>query len=288
MQINLPDYTVLTVNLLLDLLYEGKTDRCGDIDHKKGQLSIRLLYIDLGFDPECGGLPDIAELDTVEIDRTTEVVEIGKTREVVVVQQIVVKEEIKEVPSNEVATSGIVDLEVGVNDNEDEVKVIVNTSSNARVNEVPVNRPTEKVEEIVELELKENENFDENSELLGVDVNDLLSEDEVRLDFDYETYEGGEGLGLMDTSASPVVEDSECLKEFSKIELKRKYQDEEENTPQKWNCIDEEPPRKRSCIDEEQKQLPDQIETEVSVCKYVNCTVPSLLIFCAKHLGKFE
>ena len=53
-------------DLWLDLLYTGKTDQCGEIDHNKGQLIIRLLYVDLGLDPECGGLPDIAELDTIE------------------------------------------------------------------------------------------------------------------------------------------------------------------------------------------------------------------------------
>ena len=51
------------------------------------------------------------------------------------VQQFAVEEEIKEVPSIEVA----VDLELGVNDIEDEVKVIVNTSNDAGVNDVRVN-----------------------------------------------------------------------------------------------------------------------------------------------------
>ena len=259
-QINLPDYTVLTVNLLLDLLYTGKTDQCGGIDLNKGQLSIRLLYVDLGLDPECGGLPDIAELDTIEIERI---------REVVVVQQIAVEEEVKEVPSIEVATSTTVDLETGVNDIEDEVKVIVNTTKDAIVNEIQVNHPIEKVEEIVELELNEKDSIDDDSELLGVDIDDLLSEDEVELDFDYETYEDGDGTGLMDTSPNPVVEDSQCLKEFSKIKLgtKRKCSDDED-----YNTTG--------------MKTRKELETEVRVCKYKNCSQLSKLVFCTFHLGK--
>jgi len=229
-QVNLPDYTVLTVNLLLDLLYTGKTDQCGEIDHNKGELSIRRLYVDLRLDPESGGLPDIAELDTIEIERT---------REVVVVQPIVVEDEIKEVPSIEVATSTTVDLEAGVNDVDDEVKVIVSTSNNAVVNEVPVILPIEKVDEIIELEPKEKDTIDDDSELLGVDVDDLLSEDEVELDFDYETYENEAGPCLMDTSSSPAVKDSECLKEFSKIKLGSKISDDEPIEQKEKAFIDE-------------------------------------------------
>ena len=103
-QIHLPNYTLLTVNLLLDLLYTGKTSQLGDLDESKGQLNIRLLYKDLGIDPESGGLPDIAELDTVEMDRVT------KTSKTIDVDEIIV-EDVKEVPLIEAATSTTVDLE---------------------------------------------------------------------------------------------------------------------------------------------------------------------------------
>jgi len=190
-QLNLPDYTVLTVNLFLDLLYTGKTDQCGEIDHNKGQLSIRLLYADLGLDPECGGLPDITELDTIEIKRTRKV---------------------GVVPFIEVVTSTTMDLDLGVNDIEDEVKVIVNTSIIDGVNEVPVNHPIEKDGEINELGLKEKENSDDDSELLGIDVDYLLSEDEVELDFVPHLPPYGDGPSLMDISPSPIVKPAQKRK----------------------------------------------------------------------------
>ena len=114
MQIHLPHYTILTVNLLLDLLYTGKTKQCGEIDQSSGQLYLVVLYSDLGIEADGGGLPDIAELETIELEWVKEVVEIEVHEEV---QQVEEKEEIKQIKkliplsAIEVVTSTTIDAE---------------------------------------------------------------------------------------------------------------------------------------------------------------------------------
>ena len=114
MQIHLPHYTILTVNLLLDLLYTGKTKQCGEIDQSSGQLYLVVLYSDLGIEADGGGLPDIAELETIELEWVKKVVEIEVHEEV---QQVEEKEEIKQIKkliplsAIEVVTSTTIDAE---------------------------------------------------------------------------------------------------------------------------------------------------------------------------------
>ena len=61
----LPDFTVETVDLLLDLLYTGEAASTGSLDPGSGELCLGQLYRALGLDAEGGGLPDIEYLDTV-------------------------------------------------------------------------------------------------------------------------------------------------------------------------------------------------------------------------------
>ena len=61
----MPDFTVETVDLLLDLLYTGEAASTGSLDPASGELCLGQLYRALGLDAEGGGLPDIEYLDTV-------------------------------------------------------------------------------------------------------------------------------------------------------------------------------------------------------------------------------
>jgi len=61
----LPDFKVETVDILLSLLYSGKSETAGDIDPVSGELYISQLYQCLRLDGENGGLPDISELDSI-------------------------------------------------------------------------------------------------------------------------------------------------------------------------------------------------------------------------------
>jgi len=188
-QIHLPNYTLLTVNLLLDLLYTGKTSQLGDLDESMGQLNIRLLYKDLGMDPESGGLPDIAELDTVEMDR------VKKTSKTANIDEIIV-EDVKEVPLIEAATSTTVDLEESPAVNNSEV--------------VGLSRG-----HVETLAVSDSENTLQETEVDTVDVNDLLSDEEIELEDDYETSKIRNEA--FDTTDSQVQENTKYLKEFSKI-----------------------------------------------------------------------
>ena len=62
-----------TVNLLLDLLYFGKTDSVGDIDPISGDLCLGQLYNCLVLSSENGGLPDILDLEVVTRDKPIDV-----------------------------------------------------------------------------------------------------------------------------------------------------------------------------------------------------------------------
>ena len=66
----LPDFKLKTVNLLLDLLYEGKTDSVGDLDPISGDLCINQLYNCLVFSAENGGLPEISDLDVIPAENS--------------------------------------------------------------------------------------------------------------------------------------------------------------------------------------------------------------------------
>eukprot|EP00092_Neocalanus_flemingeri_P000635 GFUD01000677.1.p1 GENE.GFUD01000677.1~~GFUD01000677.1.p1 ORF type:complete len:1703 (-),score=454.85 GFUD01000677.1:96-5204(-) len=225
--IHLPDYTILTVNLLLDLLYIGKTDQCGEIDQSMGQLSIRLLYEDLGIKEEGGGLPDIAELDTVEVEHVKEV-------------QVVVQQSEKEnneftrmaLPAIEAATSTTVEIEVDHPVIETVDLVNDNTMDDEEVVNLPDVNDTETIEDNLEggsinqdkLQFDEKvianspNELEKVSELLGGydDDDDLLSEEEIELDDDSETFEvGGDEV---DTSFSPDIDGLQSMKQFSKIE----------------------------------------------------------------------
>jgi len=61
----LPDYSKVTTELLLDLLYTGRAQHPRLEQHAP---LMRSLYADLGLGSEHGGLPDIAELDTFEVE----------------------------------------------------------------------------------------------------------------------------------------------------------------------------------------------------------------------------
>jgi len=200
-QIHLPNYTLLTVNLLLDLLYTGKTSQLGDLDESMGQLNIRLLYKDLGMDPESGGLPDIAELDTVEMDG------VKKTSKTAKIDEIIV-EDVKEVPLIEAATSTTVDLEESPAVNNSEV--------------VGLSRG-----HVETLAVSDSENTLQETEVDTVDVNDLLSDEEIELEDDYETSKIRNEA--FDTKDSQVQENTKYLKEFSKIKLGTKENKENQS-----------------------------------------------------------
>ena len=74
-----PDYSQQTVELLLDLLYTGQAQ------HPALHLELpamRQLYQDLGLSGQAGGLPDIGELDTGEVDNMELIIDPSSMMEV--------------------------------------------------------------------------------------------------------------------------------------------------------------------------------------------------------------
>ena len=64
--LHLPDFSLMTVDLLLDLLYTGRAESQGGLDPDSGDLLLVQLYHALGLDTgEAGGLPDITELEFI-------------------------------------------------------------------------------------------------------------------------------------------------------------------------------------------------------------------------------
>jgi len=78
----LPDFSIQTVNILLDLLYYGQSKSTGPCDPVTKELCLSHLYRELGITSEFGGLPDISELELVPLTTCHSVKYVSETNPV--------------------------------------------------------------------------------------------------------------------------------------------------------------------------------------------------------------